>query len=376
MKKQYVILALIISIFLLPLSVMAQYGVNRGYNPPPAELTVQVDCNDGGFISDALLVRAEVLTIEINGICVEDVNILRSHVILTGASGDAEFDGIVAPPGDERTVTIFGVNNIRFENLTLSGGRFGLSINATFSVGVFDSVIEVTGYPIPTGGNARAFGVIAGSASGSILFENTSISATALGLRGLWATNGSNVTCVACDITNFSDGVRTSQGSEISLFGSNVQANSRATRAFSGSTVNTGSRCDDPPKCEIVVNTVLDAGSGSAVALQGGSSATLNNTILTGRFDIGEKSHMSLFNVSQTNNNFSNIRAGSTVWFRDSSNTLEGDINLFEFSNATLDNGSTIDGTLNCTSGADAYCANHLGVLDGSSCGACMPPSE
>lgn len=367
--KKYQLVVLFLSLFILPLSAIAQSGVNRGYNAPPAEAKVQVDCNAGDSITDALNVRAEVLTIEINGMCEEDVNILRSNVIFNGASIDATLDGIVAPAGDDRAVTIFGVNTIEFENLSLIGGRFGLSMNATFGVDVRNSIIEVS----PSASSNSTFGVIIGSASGSITLDNTEISSTSFGARGLWATNGSNVRCSECTIDSFSRGILATQGSEIVLWGTTVQNTGRAVELLGGSRLTAIQRCHDFPICSAPVPS--DLTGVRSLVLTGTASASVANSNLNGRLQLSDKSVLSIQNVAHTIGGGTNTLEGDSSLVVDGAGSVVGgSLNISEFSNLSLSGGSTIGGALSCSSGGDAYCDDGNDVLGGSDCSQCISP--
>ncbi len=123
MNKQYVHLFLFLTLLILPLTAVAQGG-DRGVQAPPPQATVVVDCLAGDTIFDALKTPAVLLTIELDGMCIEDVNILRSKVILRGFGNVINApDGITPPEGDDRVLTLFGINTIDIEDLTLRGGK-------------------------------------------------------------------------------------------------------------------------------------------------------------------------------------------------------------------------------------------------------------
>jgi hypothetical protein len=377
MKKQYVILALTLSLFFLPLSAIAQGG-DRGVKPPPATLTVAVDCLAGDSITEALAQPAVELTIQINGMCEEDVNILRSNVILTGANVDASLDGIVAPAGDDRTLTIFGVNTITIENLSLLGGRFGLSINATFGVNVIDSTISVTGFAP----NAFSYGIIAGSASGSINVGGTTIESTALGANGLWATNGSNVRCYFCDFDGFFRGLYATQGSELDVRGTSIINAARAAEIHGGSRLFARDRRDSN---NVAIRNTFSAVSGYGIILRGTASAEVRRTDITGSIDLTQKSVLILNGSTQSNPagcptidpcpaGTNLIQGGSSLLTQigQGPNTLDGEYVVNRFSDLFLQWPSTISGALSCSSGGDAACDVPSDVSGGSDCSACQ----
>ncbi|HUF78167.1 MAG TPA: hypothetical protein VMR44_04545, partial [Thermoanaerobaculia bacterium] len=65
--------------------------------PFPESLTVAVDCDAGDTIADALAQRADELTVEITGSCVEDVTIRRDRTTLVGVAPGAEIVGSPSP---------------------------------------------------------------------------------------------------------------------------------------------------------------------------------------------------------------------------------------------------------------------------------------
>jgi hypothetical protein len=201
-------------------------GPPAGIQPPPPTATVAVDCSAGESINLALSAPAVELTIEISGMCFEDVNITRSFVNLVGT--DPAFDGINPGPeelpDESKALTVAGSNNILIENLTLSGGQFGLRINYSSDVTLNNSIIE-----------ENVFGLVVGS-SASISATGLTIKTTTFGIRGIWMTNGSSIFCTNCAVDNYFVGVRAHHGSEVVLDGSSsIQATNRALQIFAGS---------------------------------------------------------------------------------------------------------------------------------------------
>jgi hypothetical protein len=100
--------------------------------PVPATLTVSVDCDAGDTIADALAQRADELTVEITGSCVEDVTIRRDRTTLVGVAPGAEIVGSPAPPVPgslvSGAVTVLGASRVTLADLTVRDGRRGVAI--------------------------------------------------------------------------------------------------------------------------------------------------------------------------------------------------------------------------------------------------------
>jgi hypothetical protein len=97
-----------------------------------------------------------------------------------------------------------------------------------------------------------------------------------------------------------------------------------------------------------------------------------------GRIEVLRKSVVSLTGSSQLSASFPNILNGGSTLTGDSTTSLVGNYELSEFANATLTGSATLSGTLECSSGADAFCANPASINGGSgsaSCGQCILPS-
>ena len=325
----------------------------QGVMNVPATATVFVDCNAGDRIRVALARPAVELTIEITGICVEDVEILRKNVTLRGTSPLT--DGIrPAPDGLKRQViTVFGTNSISIENLNLAGANNGIGVNASFGVFVTNCLIEDNSFA----------GVIAGTAS-AVRVRDTVITSTAIPPpdRGIWVTNGSNMICTRCTIENHERGILLRHGSEMLLFDSTVVGTLRGVEVVKASrfAMRTGSTIEGG-----------SGGSQEAILLSDNSSASLNNGNINGRFKLRRNSVVVLNGSSQLNTSllFNDLRSGSSLFARNSN--FVGDFFITEFSNVTLPAGSTVSGSLSCSLGADAVCGNPSNVSGTSNCGQC-----
>lgn len=314
--------------------------------------TVVVDCAKGQKIAQALEEKADELIVEIHGICEEEVQVRRSNVTLRGS--DPDVDGIRPGPDEplKQALNLFGVHLVAIENLELSGGRVGLGINSSFGLNINNCRIR----------NNDTVGFILGTASGSVDLIDSQV--TGNGGSGIWVANGSALRCTGCTVEDngvFRPGIQVTQGSELTLTNSLVEA-------FRGVDLTGGSR--------------LSGGSGStilglpwAVRSRGMASVQLAGATLDGRLDLREGSTTELSGVSHTNlAPAGRLLGGSTLILKGGS-TLGGDLDLSEVSQAMFQSGTSLAGSLTCSLGADAFCEDPPGSIGGvSDCDRCPKP--
>ena len=91
---------------------------------PPATVTVAVDCGIGESINDALETPADDLTIQITGICSENVVVKRDNVSLLGSNKTTDgIHGVTTGGTPEPAVLeIFRSSNVTIKNLTIANG--------------------------------------------------------------------------------------------------------------------------------------------------------------------------------------------------------------------------------------------------------------
>jgi hypothetical protein len=321
-------LVLIISVFLLALTT----GVDAA---TPAAKTVFVDCDKGNndAITKALKTKAVELTIEISGICVEDVEINRTNVIMRGT--DPLVDGIRSDPAGlmRQALSLRNVSIVTIENLQLTGASNGISINDSFAVNVVNCRLE----------NNTFAGAIVGTASGSISFSNMVVAAPAPPagarlIRGILITNGSSASCFNCTIDDYREALLVSTGAN--LFGN-------------GGTYNATS---------------------GALQLGATASAFVRDATFDGRIRMFDHRVATLFNVTQINSPFDNDLCQGSSLIASGATALFGDTNASEFTKVTLNASTSMSGTMTCFSGSDAFCDNPLSVTTGSNCGQCANP--
>ncbi|NNF15233.1 MAG: hypothetical protein HKN70_00730 [Gammaproteobacteria bacterium] len=332
------LLGLLSLVFLI---TYASAGVKAPKEKAPPEATAFVDCNEGDRIIDALATPALNLTIEINGICSEDVSIDRTNVTLRG---DNPLEDGIRPDPDglqRQALTLRNVSIINIENLTLTGAFTGIGINDSFGVNVTNCRLE----------NNHFAGAIIGTASGSINFTDTIVSAPippggARLLRGIWVANASFVRCLNCTINDYRDSLYVSTGAQLYVEGGSFTAGRRAL-------------------------TVLDNAS-TDMTVPFGSTDTIP---ISGYVRIDNKGFASLRNVLQSDSGPSHsIRRGASLVIQGSTSLNSGAL-VGEFANMTLLGTSTLSGNLSCFNGGDAYCADPATQTSSANCGQCMTPS-
>ncbi len=302
----------------------------------PATATVSVDCNLGQTINNALNHPADELTIEISGICVEDVEITRTNVTLRGA--DPFVDGISSDPAGfmRQALTLRNTSIVNIENLKLTGASNGIGINDSFGVHLTNCRLEDNEFA----------GAIVGTGSASVYFWDTVVAAPnppegARLSRGIWVTNGSSATCNNCTISDYARALYSTTGGRLFVNG--------------GSIAGTGT-------------------FGDSLQVSGNAAASINGATLNGRIRVSSHGIANLRNTTQISSERRNdFRWGSNFIARGST-TLFGDAWVSDFSKMTLSFPSSMSGALTCFRGGDAYCDDPWGQTGNSNCGQCPNP--
>jgi hypothetical protein len=131
--------------------------------PPVPEATVVVHCDAGGSLADALATRADLLTVEFDGTCAEELVITRDRLTLRGldasatvtddpATGgavallllqgaDVVLEGFTVDGSSDRGVRLQRASGVQMVDMTVTGNaNSGLTIEEASSVHVIDSV--------------------------------------------------------------------------------------------------------------------------------------------------------------------------------------------------------------------------------------------
>ena len=306
-----------------------------------ATKTVRVDCARGKTINAALNANQNVfrLTIEIDGICNENLRIERSRVTLIG--DDPATDGIngvstdLTGPTVGSTIAISRAAGVTLENLRISGGiRHGIT----------------TAY------------------SNFITVENCIVENNAI--NGLNIIRMSIIRVFDSEITGGTgDGVRVNLSSAIRVFDSEI------TGGLGGR--GNGVQVTNSSIAELTDTMVIEGARWGLLA-QDHSTIIMTGNELEGSVNIGNKSILRLFGVEQTAlggrpntiDDDSRLETDCT----DPSDCPSGDpttlmdVELDNFSNASFAESDI--GNLVCSSGSDAFC-DGTETKTGSSCALC-----
>jgi len=284
--------------------------------PVPDALTVQVDCANGESINDALATPAVELTVEIFGICDEDVLVQRDNVTLIGLDPDLTnpsdpipIDGIrgvstvIAPPNFGATLLLHDVVNVTVEDLILTGGVIsGLKVINGGSGPLATSVKNCR--LVANGGRALDL------AHASVIFEDTDIT----GNGSLAFLVASSFVCRDCVIA----GDLTSGGSRVVLEDS----------TFNG-------------RFQVLNHSLIRLNDGTVQTVTGGPFNRLDS---------------------------------SSQLTMDGGSSIVGDTELGAFSTGVLAAGTDITGSLVCETGSDVVCDNSGQVSASSDCSSCIAP--
>jgi hypothetical protein len=327
--------------------------------------TVHVDCTKGDSINEALASQTKVakLTIEIRGMCHENVVVTRDQVTLHGA--DPANDGIQAvvnvEPSDS-ALWVRGATLVTVENLTLTGGFSGL-----LATDANPPILRVM--------NCR----ITGNSSFGLQLENSLAFAsdTTFDTVGNGAAAGvffaSRLSCNHCTFT------APATGTGATLVVVNAIASIGPQSTFTGGPI----RSEDST-VGIVDGTInISAANVPSVNSVRNSSLTMTRVQVTGRMFFGEGSTAALNAVTQApvSGLPNEATFGSTVVVGSAGqpgppniNSTLGNFDVEDFARFVLRQGSTIDGNLICRSGGDANCANPANVIGATNCAQCPKP--
>lgn len=321
---------------------------------PPDTMTVVVDCGIGETIADALETPARELTVEVNGVCNENVLIRRSDVTLTGS--DKTIDKIhgvttgaeIEPP----VVWILDAVNVGLEHLTIeSGARNGIIAQAS-RVDLTDCSIE----------NNSRWGLIGANAS-EIGAIDVTLSGNPTG--AVAATTGTRIILENAELTGNATGsyrysVLASAASYVYLYDSTITSD-RAIQVFMSGFV-------------FGQDTSITAAD---VALFSAEQGDINwfgfagTPSISGAIQADWKALIWMENVNQTDagsgeGNY--LSRDSTAYFVDV--TLQ-DFALNTFSNGTVEGLSSL-GDITCGAASDLYCDGT--TVTSSTCSMCPVP--
>ena len=244
--------------------------------------TFTVDCSRGQKLATALAQGdfRKPLVINVRGTCSEFVTITRDNVTLRGDPA-AE---LVAPTQDSDLV-IIEAKGVTLENLTLTGGAYGVRNNQSFSLMITKCVIQGTRSDGVRGfvGDARLVETTVQNAGGAGVYLSRGASA---GISqnsrivdnagaGVLADRNSTVVVTATTISgNGSSGVQLQNGSYGSFGGSTISENGGVGLSVgpSSSTTVAGTT--------ISGNGTGDGPQGDGIMLWGGSQGQISGSVV------------------------------------------------------------------------------------------------
>jgi hypothetical protein len=331
--------------------------------------TLTVDCNKGDSINQALtkspLVRN--LTVEISGLCHENVVVTRDHVTLHGT--DPANDGIQADLSDEISDVALWVRQaqlVTVENLKLTGGFSGLlATNVTLdSLRLINCRLESNG----------AYG--AQLQNSLVVAQDSTFSTNGNINAGVFA--GSRLQCTGC---TFAD----PQGAgPVGTIRANVLAFTANRVLLTNCTLTNGGITSDDSLVLLTDSTISGFGSGvQTIFAFGSSSVTLTRVQVNGSMVFNQGANAQLLGVTQTSTLINQMDDSAYARIADASPAAGGPPSipslvkgfaLRNFSKATLLQTSQISGNFNCSQGADAFCSTPTNVSGTSNCGLCPKP--
>lgn len=331
--------------------------------------TVTVDCNKGESINQALTKNPTVLnlTVEISGLCQENVVVTRDHVTLHG--NDPVNDGIEALVNTEISDAALWIRQaqlVTVENLKLTGGYTGLLAtnvslanlrvinchldgNGAYGVQLQSSLIQATNSTFSSNGNINA-GVFSGSrleCTGCTFADPQGVGPVGTTRANVLAFGANRVLLTQCTLTN---GGVTSDDSLILATDSTIAA---------------------------------FVPGGASISSFGSSAIALTRVQITGSMSFSQGSNVQLLGVTQLVPGLNQVDDSAYVRIGDASPATGGPpsipsmvrgFSLRNFAKATLLQTSEINGNLSCTQGADAFCTTPGKVSGTSSCGLCPKP--
>ncbi len=340
--------------------------------PPPA--TEKVNCHKGESINKALTKHPDAasLTVEISGMCQENVVVTRDRVTLRGA--DPATDGVEATGSVEQTdaaVWVRSAQLVNIENLKLTGGFTGL----------LATEVSVPHLRLL---NCRLEGNVQWGAQLELALltaEDTTFGPNTRFSVGVFA--GSRFECHDCTLTlapssTVRDNLFVLGGSQALLFDT----------ALVNGGVNSGNSAVVANDCSI------QAFPGAIAVLTGASSTVgLARTQVEGPMRFNSGTTANLLGVTQTPGPapgpvFNLLDEAAYVKVGNAAPACPAPpcapappvpssvlgFSLTNFSNASLLQNTTVTGNINCTFGANAVCPASVTITGTANCGLCIRP--
>lgn len=307
-----------------------------------AAKTVSVDCTKGQSIQAAIDKNAGPVTIDIEGICSENVVIESKTVTLRG--DDPNADGILGVAANVATLAIVHSTFTSLENLSFSG--LGTGVNAVRSSVVLTNCRTT---------NNTFNGVLLGFASSG----NATGLVSANNLRGVLVSNASSFFCLGCTFTNNSRAAQSQRASVLSLLDS-VVTGLHGVSAFNDSYADID--------CASEVSTYpcsLNVTGFAAQSTGGGQAGMFGAGDFTGRLFADDHSQAFVLGSRQlpstTGTNV--VDTFGMLWVAPledenavmQQSTVSRPTNVSGFGRMLVRDASTISGNVQCSSAGDAW---------------------
>jgi hypothetical protein len=329
-------------------------------NPPPT-LTVNVDCGSGDTVAEALAQPADQLTIEISGICTENVVVSRNHVTLRGT--DPLADGIHAEDGvsfpTPYALEVDGVQRatMRIRNLQLAGAP------GSYPLGVYHSRVNVKNCRLQNGSHFGAW-----LSDSLALFTDTVITGNADGGVNF---GGGYFRCTRCTIENNGEGgwgIRSFPGGEFDLIDSTVEGY-RAVYMQGGALRVTGSSSIEGIPGADGEGLAIEATENATIKLNGASVTGPMNVVLSDLILDEATTHSIPVEFMEDNE-----VSGNRGIYVAGASTLAGNLGLSALAKGFFESGTSLAGNLECVGGSDAWCEDSSVISGTSNCAQCVKP--
>lgn len=346
---------------------MAFLALGEFFAEAQTSVTARVNCSRGESINSELERHrnAQNLIVEITGMCSENVIVTRDRVTLRGITPVT--DGIQAVANTnpiDAALWVRGAHLVTVENLKLTGGFAGLlatEANTPHLKAVNCRLEGNTNYGVQLESSLLQ--------AEDTIFSNNRFNA------GVF--QGSRFQCTRCTLADPGGGV----GAAIRT---NLLALTGSSIVVSDTTFSNGGISSTASSVLINDSTISGFAPNGASINDVQSTVSFNRVQVSGPMIFSSGSNAQLFGVTQTTAAFANSLDNSSFVKIGDASPLGGGgpsipanllgFNLRNFSNATLQQTSQINGNLNCNQGGNAFCVNPAKVSGASNCALCLKP--
>jgi hypothetical protein len=320
--------------------------------------TVSINCAKDSIQRALDKTIADVLTLEISGVCTENVVVERDHVTFQGVDPSAEITAADPAVTGHSTLSIRDGDFITINDLAITGGFGSLEIRHSLFVTVNDTVLD---------GNTFA-GAFVGPAARAT-FNNVTANGA---VRGIFVDGAGNLGCFDCIASGGTIGLNVREGSQVFWSGGSATGN-RGVEAEGGVDLSLQNAVlEGVPQSSPygMVGWSINALDGASVSVSGGGLVGPVLVSTDAQVDIvdGLQGGTAAFSVSN------NLRSGGTLRLRGST-AIEGSLNVNEFARALVRDAATVGDSLSCSAGGEAFCDDPIGAIGvASNCGQCPKP--